>query len=83
MLFHDPRHTNATLLGQGVHPKVVQKRLGHSQVAITLNIYSHVLPGLGREAIQHLDATLVAEEAAAAESATAEEEMEEDDASPE
>ncbi|MDP9371051.1 MAG: site-specific integrase [Chloroflexota bacterium] len=57
--FHDLRHTNATLmLGQGVHPKVVQERLGHSQVGITLNIYSHVLPGLGREAIERLGAAL-------------------------
>ncbi|MGN6672486.1 MAG: tyrosine-type recombinase/integrase [Thermomicrobiales bacterium] len=57
--FHDLRHTNATLLlGQGAHPKVVQERLGHSQVGITLNIYSHVLPGLGREAIERLGAAL-------------------------
>jgi len=61
--FHDMRHTNATLmLGQGVHPKVVQERLGHSQVSITLNIYSHVLPGLGREAIEQLGASLENEE---------------------
>jgi integrase len=57
--FHDLRHTNATpMLGQGAHPKVVQERLGHSQVGITLNTYSHVLPGLGREAIERLGATL-------------------------
>lgn len=57
--FHDLRHTNATLLlGQGAHPKVVQERLGHSQVGITLNTYSHVLPGLGREAIERLGAAL-------------------------
>jgi integrase len=57
--FHDLRHTNATLmLGQGVHPKVVQERPGHSQVGITLNTYSHVLPGLGREAIERLGAVL-------------------------
>jgi len=57
--FHDMRHTNATLmLGQGVHPKVVQERLGHSQVNITLNNYSHVLPGLGREAVERLGASL-------------------------
>jgi integrase len=57
--FHDLRHTNATLmLGQGAHPKVMQERLGHSQVGITLNTYSHVLQGLGREAIERLGATL-------------------------
>lgn len=57
--FHDLRHTNATLmLGQGVHPKVVQERLGHSQVGITLNTYSHILPGMGREAVERLGASL-------------------------
>jgi len=44
---HDLRHTHATLLlKQGVHPKVVSERLGHSTVGITLDTYSHVLPGL-------------------------------------
>jgi len=44
---HDLRHTHATLmLRQGVHPKIVSERLGHSTVAITLDTYSHVLPGL-------------------------------------
>jgi integrase len=61
--FHDLRHTNATLmLKQGVHPKVVQERLGHSQIGITLNTYSHVLPGLGREAVERLGAILQAGE---------------------
>jgi integrase len=47
--FHDLRHTAATLLlGQGVHPKIVQERLGHSQIAITLDTYSHVLPSWKR-----------------------------------
>lgn len=45
--FHDLRHTHATLmLKQGVHPKIVSERLGHSNVKITLDTYSHVLPGL-------------------------------------
>jgi integrase len=44
---HDARHAHATLmLRQGVHPKIVQERLGHSRVGITLDIYSHVTPGL-------------------------------------
>src|SRR5215471_908853 len=48
--FHDLRHTAATLLlAQGVHPKIVQERLGLSQIALTLDTYSHVLPGMGRE----------------------------------
>lgn len=51
--FHDLRHAHATLmLRQGIHPKIVSERLGHSSVAITLDIYSHVLPGL-QEAAAH------------------------------
>jgi len=47
MRFHDLRHTHATLmLKQGVHPKIVSERLGHASVNITLDTYSHVLPGL-------------------------------------
>ena len=45
--FHDLRHTHATLmLGAGVHPKVVQERLGHASIQITLDTYSHVMPGM-------------------------------------
>jgi len=45
--FHDLRHTHATLmLKQGVHPKIVSERLGHSTIGITLDTYSHVTPGL-------------------------------------
>ena len=48
---HDLRHTHATLmLKQGVHPKIVSERLGHANVGITLDTYSHVLPGLQEEA---------------------------------
>jgi integrase len=54
--FHDLRHTNATLLlEQGVHPKVVQERLGHSDIGVTLDTYSHVTPTMGRDAAQRLD----------------------------
>ena len=53
---HDLRHTHATLLLKGgVHPKIAQERLGHSSIAITLDLYSHVLPGMQREAAQLLD----------------------------
>ena len=56
---HDLRHTHATLLLQGgVHPKVVSERLGHSSVAITLDIYSHVLPGLQEAAADSFDRIL-------------------------
>jgi len=44
---HDLRHTHATLMmKQGVNPKIVQERLGHSSFAVTMDIYSHVVPGL-------------------------------------
>ncbi len=59
--FHDLRHTHATqLLKQGVHPKIVSERLGHSNIAITLDTYSHVLPGMQETAIEALDASLAA-----------------------
>jgi integrase len=46
--FHDLRHTCATLLlGKGVHPKFVQELLGHANIGITLDTYSHVIPGMG------------------------------------
>lgn len=48
---HGLRHTHATLLLlAGKHPKIVQERLGHAQISITLNTYSHVIPTLQREA---------------------------------
>ena len=54
---HDLRHTAATLLlTQGVHPRVVMELLGHSQIAITMNTYSHVIPALKREAASSMDA---------------------------
>ena len=54
--FHDLRHTCATvLLAQGVHPKVVQEQLGHSQISLTLDTYSHVLPALQQEAANEMD----------------------------
>lgn len=49
--FHDLRHTSATLLlSAGVHPKVVQERLGHSNISMTMDTYSHVLPTMQKEA---------------------------------
>ena len=57
--FHDLRHTHAShLLRAGVHPKIVSERLGHSSVGITLDTYSHVLPGMQEGAVQLLDAAL-------------------------
>jgi integrase len=57
--FHDLRHTHAThLLSNGIHPKVAQERLGHSTVGITLDLYSHVLPGMQEDAAAKVDATI-------------------------
>jgi integrase len=51
--FHDLRHTHATIaLAAGVHPKVVQERLGHADISMTLQLYSHVMPGMGAEAAE-------------------------------
>jgi len=53
---HDLRHAHATiLLQQGIHPKIVQERLGHSSISTTLDIYSHVLPGLQEAAARRFD----------------------------
>lgn len=57
--FHDLRHSHAThLLASGVHPKIAQERLGHATVAITLDLYSHVLPGMQAEAASRVDQAL-------------------------
>lgn len=57
--FHDLRHTHATLMLQaGVHPKIVSERLGHSQIAITMDTYSHVMPQMQREAAGQIDRLL-------------------------
>ena len=56
---HDARHTHASLmLKQGVHPKVVQERLGHASIQITLDTYSHVVPGLQEAAAIRFDEML-------------------------
>ena len=57
--FHDLRHTHAThLLASGVHPKITQERLGHANVGTTLDLYSHVLPGMQADAASRVDAVL-------------------------
>ncbi len=56
---HDLRHTYATLaLKTGVHPKIVSERLGHATIAITLDLYSHVTPGIARDAAEAVAATI-------------------------
>jgi len=57
--FHDLRHTFASLmLLAGIHPKIVSEMLGHSSVAFTLDVYSHVIKGLGQAAMRRLDEVL-------------------------
>jgi len=57
--FHDLRHTCATLLfKQGANPKFVQELLGHGDVSLTLNVYSHVLPDMGDQAAVAMEAAL-------------------------
>jgi len=54
--FHDLRHTAATLLlSQNLNPKIVQERLGHTQIATTIDIYGHVIPSMQKEASDRLD----------------------------
>lgn len=55
MRFHDLRHSAATLLlAMGVHPKIVQDLLGHSNIATTMDTYSHVLPSMQREVVDKM-----------------------------
>ena len=59
--FHDLRHTSATLLlSLGTNPKVVQELLGHSGIAVTMDVYSHVLPTMQQEAMSDMDKLLSA-----------------------
>lgn len=54
--FHDLRHSHASLLlAQGVHPKVVQERLGHSSITVTLDNYSHLVPGMQEAAVAEIN----------------------------
>jgi integrase len=54
--FHDLRHSHATqLLAGGVHPKIVQERLGHSTIAVTMDLYSHVSETMQSDATAKLD----------------------------
>lgn len=56
---HDARHTHASLmLKQGIHPKIVQERLGHSSIQMTIDTYSHVAPGIQEAAANRFDEIL-------------------------
>jgi integrase len=57
--FHDLRHSHATqLLASGIHPKIAQERLGHASIAMTMDLYSHVLPGMQEDAADKVDAAM-------------------------
>lgn len=57
--FHDLRHTHASqMLAAGVHPKVARARLGQSTIGITLDLYSHVMPGMQADAAEQVDAAI-------------------------
>jgi integrase len=59
MRFHDLRHACASLLlAQGVHPRVVMETLGHSTIGQTMDVYTHVLPTLQRDAATRMDEVL-------------------------
>lgn len=63
MRFHDLRHSCATtLIAQGVHPRVVQEILGHSQISTTMNVYGHVLDATRRVAAEAMDGLFLADE---------------------
>ena len=54
------RHSHATiLLKNGVHPKIVQERLGHSSIVMTMDTYSHVINGMGKAAAAGFDDAVI------------------------
>src|SRR5262249_345540 len=56
---HDLRHSHAThLLTSNLHPKIVQERLGHASIQLTLDTYSHVLPNMQTDAANAVDAMM-------------------------
>nr|WP_247597475.1 tyrosine-type recombinase/integrase [Bacillus cereus] len=57
--FHDLCHTHATLLlAKGVNVKVISERLGHNNIKITLDTYSHVLPTMQEDAVNKIEEIL-------------------------
>jgi hypothetical protein len=61
--FHDLRHSAATLLlSLGIHPKVVQEMFGHTQISMTMDIYSHILPSMQQDAVSKLNTLLMRRE---------------------
>ncbi len=61
--FHDLRHSAASLLlSMGTHPKIVQELLGHSNISMTLDTYSHTIPSLQADAVSRLNTLLTQQE---------------------
>lgn len=59
MRLHGLRHSHAShLLAENVHPKIMQERLGHHSISVTMDIYSHLMPNMQAEAAAKLDAVL-------------------------
>ena len=59
VVFHDLRHTSASILFKmGTHPKIVQAQLGHSKIGLTMDTYSHLMPGMEGQAAAHMDSVL-------------------------
>ena len=57
---HNTRHSHAShMLRENVHPKIVQERLGHNSIAITMDIYSHVMPNIQQDAVALVDDALL------------------------
>jgi len=57
--FHDLRHTFASLmLLRGAKPKIISEALGHSSVAFTIDVYSHIIEGMQQDAMALLDGVL-------------------------
>ena len=53
---HDLRHTSVSLLIEiGAHPKVIQERLGHSSITVTMDVYGHLFPSLAEALTERLD----------------------------
>ncbi|MGH8929919.1 MAG: tyrosine-type recombinase/integrase [Egibacteraceae bacterium] len=75
---HGLRHTHATLLLQaGVHPKVVQERLGHSTISVTYDTYTHSVPALQDDAAERAARLLDPDKTSEEEQDTQEEERQE------
>ncbi|PEV10855.1 integrase [Bacillus thuringiensis] len=57
---HNLRHTHATiLLKQGVNPKIISERLGHTDISLTLSIYSHVLSNIQEEGVKNFGKSII------------------------